>query len=418
MVSFRGIGYLFLLSILLSSIVSANSDYCSPYPNDIITTVDHQGIWYNITLTYPTCYVCKDNGAAYGDVDCVICSNFPIASFTKSTSLGAAPLTVAFTDTSIGAAPLSYYWVIGGIIYTTQNPTVTFAVGGVYSANLTVTNSYGSNTSTVQTVAVGNAPVASFTKDKSSGQEPLTVYFTSTSIGDTPLIYSWDFGDKDSTNSTDTSPVHTFKKVGTYNIKLTVGNVYGASTSAGQIIIVGKVPFKLYETHGSTWIGWTWEVNSSYIGTNTKLIGVVDNKEIYNLSLSNVSAGGAPSEYYMSGLNPQESHQFALSIVNGSGDYVIAHSTLTVQTSIDFMYYILLFAVSIGFFFLAIYLQKGIIPTILLVLSILINGYLAIALQGVNSGFAWVVLLFTLFPGYVLIHGLYEMFTRSRDWSE
>ena len=406
MVMMRWVGYLFLVCTLLCSVVAANSDYCSPHPNDIITTVDHQGIWYNITFSYPVCYTCRDNGAGYGDVDCVLCTTFPTASFTKNASSGSAPLAVSFTDTSLGAAPLSYYWVIGATVYTTQNPSAVFSAG-IYNANLTVTNSYGSNTSATQTITVGNAPAASFTKNKASGEVPLTVYFTSTSTGDTPLSYLWDFGGTDTTNSTVANPIHTFNKVGTYNVKLTVTNGYGSSTSAGQIVIVGHVPFTLYEAHGSTWIGWHWVVNSSYAGTNTRLVGLADMKEVYNISLANISPGNIPSEYYMSGLKAQESHQFALSIVNGSGDYIIVRSTLRVETDIDFMYYILMFAVAIAFFFLAIYLQRGIIPTILVVLSILINSYLVIALQGVNSGFSLVVLLFTLLPGYVLIHGLY-----------
>jgi len=56
---------------LLVSSVSA-VDYCLP-PGEMTQTIDHQGTWYNITLTSPNCYICVDNGAMMGDVECNPC---------------------------------------------------------------------------------------------------------------------------------------------------------------------------------------------------------------------------------------------------------------------------------------------------------------------------------------------------------
>jgi PKD repeat protein len=89
----------------------------------------------------------------------------PTASFTASPTSGAAPLVVSFTDTSTGA-PDSWSWAFGdGTTSTLQNPTHTYAVPGIYTVALTVSNEAGSDTETrvgYITVGVGQ-PTQTFT---------------------------------------------------------------------------------------------------------------------------------------------------------------------------------------------------------------------------------------------------------------
>ncbi len=72
----------------------------------------------------------------------------PTAGFSADPVSGAAPLLVQFTDASTGTTPLTYAWDFNndGITdNTTQKPTYTYNVAGVYSVNLTVTNTAGFN---------------------------------------------------------------------------------------------------------------------------------------------------------------------------------------------------------------------------------------------------------------------------------
>ncbi len=72
----------------------------------------------------------------------------PFAAFEAVPLSGTAPLTVMFTDKSTGTGPLTYAWDFNndGITdNTTQNPSYTYGTAGVYTVNLTVTNSVGSN---------------------------------------------------------------------------------------------------------------------------------------------------------------------------------------------------------------------------------------------------------------------------------
>ena len=82
-----------------------------------------------------------------------------------------------------------------------------------------------------------SAPVASFTKDKTTGCYPTTVTFTDTSTN-TPTSWLWVFGDSSVENNTVQNPVHTFSTAGTYNVNLTATNAGGSNTSATQAVVV------------------------------------------------------------------------------------------------------------------------------------------------------------------------------------
>ena len=72
----------------------------------------------------------------------------PVADFTGTPVMGAAPLAVNFTDQSTGT-PTSWAWDFGdGGTSTAQNPSHTYAAPGTYTVSLTATNAGGSNTMT------------------------------------------------------------------------------------------------------------------------------------------------------------------------------------------------------------------------------------------------------------------------------
>jgi len=81
-------------------------------------------------------------------------------------------------------------------------------------------------------------PVANWTATPTSGSAPLTVTFTDTSGGN-PISWSWNFGDGDSTNSTQQNPVHTFANNGSYSVSLTVISANGSNTTtkAGYVTV-------------------------------------------------------------------------------------------------------------------------------------------------------------------------------------
>jgi PKD repeat protein len=70
----------------------------------------------------------------------------PVAAFDATPLMGAAPLTVAFTDRSTGTVT-TWAWVFGdGAIDATQNPTHTFTAPGTYTVALTASGPAGYDT--------------------------------------------------------------------------------------------------------------------------------------------------------------------------------------------------------------------------------------------------------------------------------
>ncbi|MBP2147105.1 PKD repeat protein [Methanofollis sp. W23] len=68
-----------------------------------------------------------------------------VAHFAADLTTGSAPLTVQFTDLSTGS-PTSWSWDFGdGKVSTKQHPLHTYTDPGIYTVNLTVTNSGGSD---------------------------------------------------------------------------------------------------------------------------------------------------------------------------------------------------------------------------------------------------------------------------------
>jgi PKD repeat protein len=132
--------------LLLVGIVAADdSEYCAPPPTNITTVVDHNGDWWNITITSDLCYTCIETGGGYGDVDCIPCGEV-IASFTSNVTCGNTPFWVQFNDTSTGTNITSWYWDFGdGRNSTDKNPLLNYTVAGFYDVNHSATGSLGTN---------------------------------------------------------------------------------------------------------------------------------------------------------------------------------------------------------------------------------------------------------------------------------
>ena len=172
----------------------------------------------------------------------------PTATFSADVTSGKVPLSVTFADTSTGGVPTSRYWNFGDGTNSAGGPTVThtFVNPGTYTVALTVTNEAGSDTKCknnyITVSEVTKKPTASFTADITSGEVPLSVTLTDTSIGSVPTSRYWNFGD--GTNSAGGPTVtHTFVNPGTYTVALTVTNEAGSDTkSKNNYVTVSEAP--------------------------------------------------------------------------------------------------------------------------------------------------------------------------------
>ncbi len=85
------------------------------------------------------------------------------------------------------------------------------------------------------------APLAGFSVSPASGTAPLAVTFTDTSSESITNRY-WNFGDGTTTNTTATSPGHTYSSTGTYTVVLTVSGPGGSATNTQSNVITVVAP--------------------------------------------------------------------------------------------------------------------------------------------------------------------------------
>ncbi|MFE9772122.1 PQQ-dependent sugar dehydrogenase [Streptomyces sp. NPDC005931] len=102
----------------------------------------------------------------------------------------------------------------------------------------------------IENATDGHSPVARAAADRTSGQAPLRVRFSSAGTGDQDgdaLTYRWDFGD--GATSTAAAPTHRYTRNGTYTATLTAEDPSGRTGSASVRIVVGNTaPTVVLET--------------------------------------------------------------------------------------------------------------------------------------------------------------------------
>ncbi|GGX71844.1 glycosyl hydrolase [Streptomyces minutiscleroticus] len=93
----------------------------------------------------------------------------------------------------------------------------------------------------IENATDGHSPVAQAAADRTSGQAPLRVSFSSAGTTDADgdaLTYRWDFGD--GSTSTAANPTHRYRTNGTYTATLTAEDPDGRTGSASVQIVVGN----------------------------------------------------------------------------------------------------------------------------------------------------------------------------------
>ncbi len=174
--------------------------------------------------------------------------DYPNAYAYASPSSGDAPLKVYFDgDVSGGEPPFTYKWTFDdGRSSTSKDPTHTYRYSGTYTVTFRVTDDEGYTDRDTVTVRVyrdgfdDDRPTAYASASPTSGDEPLTVYFTGeVDGGDWPYDYRWTFGDGSSSSSR--VPVHTYRYPGTYTATFRVTDDDGdTDTDSVTIRVYGE----------------------------------------------------------------------------------------------------------------------------------------------------------------------------------
>ena len=161
----------------------------------------------------------------------------PIVDFSIDSTHVIIGHEVSFFDQTQNS-PTTWLWNFGdGTNSTYQNPSKVYTQVGLYTVSLTTSNEYGTDTKTKNDfVSVtedpnGRIPTANFTVDTSTIYLGADLQFTDQSEY-TPTTWLWDFGD--GSTSTQQNPIKSYNEGGTYNVRLTVSNIYGSDSKIKQ----------------------------------------------------------------------------------------------------------------------------------------------------------------------------------------
>ena len=186
----------------------------------------------------------------------------PTATLSASKTFGAVPLDVHFriVASDEDGDTLKYTWDFGDgkVVADATLPEIdhTYASGGVFNATVTVSDfwngekltSIKSNTVVITAQAgAGEGPTARISIDPESGkgEVPFEVTFdasesTNSEGGKTGLKYAWNFGDGSKDSGVEVT--YTFRKAGTYTVRLTVTDTADGKTGSATVSISATGP--------------------------------------------------------------------------------------------------------------------------------------------------------------------------------
>ena len=252
----------------------------------------------------------------------------PVAGFIGSPRIGFAPFSVQFTDLSSGN-PSDWSWSFGdNETSASQNPVHTYSTTGLYTVNLTVSNSAGSSTKTaldyINATNPVTAPVANFSANRTTGTIPLIIQFTDLSTGN-PSDWSWSFGDNETSASQNL--VHTYSTTGLYTVNLTVSNSAGSSTKTSLDYInatnpvtapvanfsanrtTGTIPLIIQFTDLSTGnpSDWSWSFGDNETSASQNPVHTYSTTGLYTVNLTVSNSAGSSTKTsldYINATNP------------------------------------------------------------------------------------------------------------------
>lgn len=210
-------------------------------------STEHDLSWtYTVPGTYTIELFAAGCGADTYTTDITVFPG-PIIDFTFTPETACAGEPFQFDGVVTDVAGVGWDFDDGGTSSATD-PGHIFNGSGTFDVAFTAT-AIGSGCSTTVThpVVVQPAPQAAFTTDPDNGCIDLQVAFDNTTVGGD--FSQWDFGDGNSSASTD--PFHTYTEAGTYTIRLVSESVNGCSDTAFAQITAHPLPdavFSLSQT--------------------------------------------------------------------------------------------------------------------------------------------------------------------------
>lgn len=205
------------------------------------STIENPTYVYNNFGTYTTQLVVFNTVGCSDTVAHTITVNpNPTAGFYADTACFG--YLTSLTDTSLSA--VSWFYDLGdGTSSNVSDPTNIYPNDGLFTVQQVVTNIYGCQDSTTQTILIHPQPESGFTNTVVCAQD--NVDFTDTTIGNV-ISWQWDFGDGVGT-STVQNPSYAYSVGGVYPVQLITANASGCLDTVTIDVDVHTNPTALFE---------------------------------------------------------------------------------------------------------------------------------------------------------------------------
>jgi len=261
----------------------------------------------------------------------------PLAFYSATPTSGPGPLTVTFTDESQpGTSPITIWrWDFGdGTSSSAQNPTHTYAKKGKYTVTLSVATAVTVDRRTdfdfIEVLGDGK-PEARFSTTTTGGELPFTASFRDTSLANGEAItdWAWNFGDGGA--SDDQNPRHTYTKIGSFDVSLTVTNPVGSGTLKRTRLILTHTFNPSFGGAGAErTFGLAETIEGRFVLVGERQSGGAAGQDLYFVktdALGNAGAevaSGEPGNDYAAGL-----------AAVGDGGFVLAGAAAVVDQGLD-----------------------------------------------------------------------------------
>lgn len=225
----------------------------------------------------------------------------------------------SFTNTTTGSGN-TFIWNFGDGTTSNQNGTVThsYTTSGIKTVQLKAQSPKGCFDSTSQTIEVLAQPLASFVLPTKVCQDSAAMFVNSSTIpSGASAVYTWTFGDGNS--SSVTSPSHTYTTAGLFNVTLKVTTNNSCEHDSTQVVRVGAKPSAAF--------------SKTYLGNgNTKFTPLVSSMAVYNWTFGDgiSTSGFSPTHQYLT----KGAYTVSLFVEENDGCNNNATDTVNIPTSV------------------------------------------------------------------------------------
>lgn len=190
----------------------------------------------------------------------------------------------------------------------------------------------------------------------------------------------------------------------------------GVSTVSADIVF-------LNQTHGETWVKWSWTLDNTDYGTAKILAYYLDGTLVGTYDLLATPQALVPTEYSLPDTQPSEQHSMKVVLMDNSTipATLLDTETLSASTSPSSTYYYVILGLGFALFVISILTLASRLVLIGLVLdvgAVLIFTYLATAAYQFSPALSTIAIILGIISFIPIIYALYKAYENSQNWKE